>query len=129
MCTSDPKGIEVVGGCLLSATVHLSPLQTSGLYSYRKLLPGLAALSSTQGHEPRGNDNLGRSHSYLCARPSGVEEDSVVRAQPSCQTRCPIWLVRTCTQGPGTPTCQLPLPDVPPQQIPGSGAGVPQLLA
>lgn len=37
-------------------------LQTSGL------LPGRAALTSTQGDEPRGNANLGRSHSYLCAR-------------------------------------------------------------
>jgi len=26
-------------------------------------------------------------------------------------------------------TCQPPLPDVPPQQVPGSGRGVPQLLA
>lgn len=46
-------------------------LQTSGLYRYRKLLPGRAALTSTQGDEPRGNANLGRSRSYLCALPSG----------------------------------------------------------
>lgn len=46
-------------------------LQTSSLYRYLKLLPGRAALTSTQGYQPRGNANLGPSHSYLCARPSG----------------------------------------------------------
>lgn len=43
-------------------------LQTSGLYHYGKLLPGRTTLASPQ---PRGNANLGHSHSYLCARPSG----------------------------------------------------------
>lgn len=50
---------------MLSATVHLSP---SKLLVSCRVAPPSPAL---RGDEPRGNANLGRSHSYLCARPSG----------------------------------------------------------
>lgn len=123
MGTSDPSDTWVVGSCLLSLT-NCSPvsLQTSGLRHYGKLLQNRAALASAQGmshvETPIWDAATGFTFAPRCGRTLQSARSPAVRHHAG-----------TRTQGPGTPTCQPPLANVPPQQIPGSGGGVPQLLA
>lgn len=126
MRTSDP---EAPGGGQLFAFTNcspVSPLQTSGVRHYRSYqgAPPLPALRGRATWKRQPGTQSPATFAPQWRRTPWSARSPAVRPPAG-----PRWSERTRTQGPQTPTCQLPFANVPPQQIPGSSGGVPQLLA